>query len=409
MSIVNQIIASGQILGNFIQHLTKNPEDFVELAKIKPDLAQRYAEAFSAGHVLNMLSISQEKGVQLITQLVNIPHNDLLNEKIRPYASQQFNLPTQKNEIVELLKIIAPKLEVKCLYEGSDEGYCEELYQHRLCYNQKVLPNLLWYSKIIRNNTKLEFHQLQFNLTHASFKARNSELEVEYDTRKLINVHLNAQAEEQWNQQEKARHREDNQRLTGVIAGVINTLLVRLDHTHVFVDKDHQRHGILDAEFKRVVPPVSRFSFLWRSRTQVKASPTVIEMLLKTNSFELIGKIITLLSPPLAMRQLQLTVQENTQLLKLILDNSAKEPKMMLDLVKQMESMPKRFFEEMIQGFHFDVLEYMQEKTPEVAALFYQISPLFMQRQFPHSVRPYTVQQWEDKDKEFREGGLFSL
>jgi hypothetical protein len=264
---VQEIAKSSKVLGHHLQYLAKNPRDFFEFVTTKPELAIDYAQAFSAGHVLTLLSTADEQGFALIAYMI------------------AFSPPVP-------------------------EGMCS------------------WW---------------------------NGAISIQAEQRALINR-------------------------------TASILLEKLDNTVFITGQDDTRRGVLDQHFKGSI-----FSRLLPQQN-------LFDQLIERENYLLIGKIINLLSPKIAMRELQKTRNENDNLLALVISNICTARETANVVLNKMAEFPTHVFELLMSGFNFDVLYQFEQNSKDLARKFYDLSPGFMQRQYPitavnyvHLTPPYTV------------------
>lgn len=402
MVTLKQIIDSKEILGIYIQYLVKNPADFIALVNTDPSLAKTYAEKFSAGHVLTLLATAQEKNRNLITEMINISPKIAM----RDYQVQKFALPSTNEAIIELYKTMAPKIRISHNNNYAAPGYIFYYGEEQVT----TIFNKVHSSTPDRNlsyagsSTTYESHTIDKGILTIQLKSNQGGTWNIYNHEMFINVYHNTVAKARRIQDECAAAKQS-------ISEIANILLSKLDHTVTLSDKNNECHGVMDPEFKEITPAATRSWFFRRGNPTTPPAPTtgLIHELLDRKCFDLIGKIITLLSPNLAMRELQKTYLDNKQLLALLINQTNQHPLITVALIKQMQAMPTPYFEEVMLDFHFDVLGAIKQKDKDMAEAFYNISTGFMQNQYPDSVAEYTGQHWEDPDKESRKDGLYPL
>ncbi|MFI4956960.1 MAG: hypothetical protein ACHQAX_07125 [Gammaproteobacteria bacterium] len=391
MVTAQQISQSNQVLGNHVQHLAKHPQDFLALVSMNTELAQRYAEAFSAGHVITLLAVAQEKGLSLLTEMLNIIKKGTpVNETFAPYHDQKFPIPDDQKEIESLLQEIAHLITVEYVY---DDWYYETVY--RVCCAGVTIHEAFDHNyRPYSNSGYRQMSGYQFDIQRKNLIDLKSKNEVFLSFAKdqissMCRIALNIRARKKLNQLETERIVREKAACAQVISEhkcrlttIASTLLSKLDSNVFLVDKAGKRVGVLDAEFK----PASTFSKIFLSR---QCSWNLIDSLIAFKNYPMIGKVISLLSPPVAIRELQKPREGNTDALSIVIANIPNEPQAAEHVLDRMRALPKKMFETAISAFNYDVLLRFEYQSKKLAASFYALSPAFMQKQYPITAVDY--------------------
>jgi hypothetical protein len=163
-------------------------------------------------------------------------------------------------------------------------------------------------------------------------------------------------------------------------ANIVSALLSKLDSSIFLLDKNGKRASILNYELAE--QPLNSWAF-WRA---APVRTNIFDSLIPRQEFSLMGKIISLLSPALAMRELQKARTGNRSLMEMFIDQIAHTQEPIKHVIEKMRAIPERFFEGLMSGFRADILGLIKAKSESLAKELYHLAPGFMQRQFPDSV-----------------------
>lgn len=330
---VQQIAQSQEILGSHVQHLAKNPRDFLALVKLDIELATRYAQAFSAGHALTLFSNAQAQGIRLATEIFALdPYGIAIRNDSLNFSSVS----------TDLIDGYIDEMSKKCVFTMTSIGGIESDDTYTCSYGKSVLR---------------QYSQYSWEDVRGPYQYYIANIETAYKHFRHPGWVIN----------------QKNRLMTG--------LLSKLDSTVYITDKNGQQSGILDAEFAQQ----SGFSRLY------SRADNLFDHLIANQSPELMGKVASLLSPILAMRELQKPRAGKQTVMECVIDHIPTANQPAVEVINKMNDLPERFFDSAMAGFQFDVLGAIASKCQNLAQRFYELAPGLMQRQYPKSAEQFMV------------------
>lgn len=316
---LRNIIQSQEVRGSFMDYLSSNPKDFLILIKEDIALAQAYTQTFSPGHIKALLRTSHQQGIKILTEIVDINHT-LIKMPDDPFLL--------KNKTEAELEIYRKEFQHVTTREfiSIDQGYGEEKMINHVYYynNRKIYLEEGW--EYTPENLTLKYYTEAFKLAYHQYK------------------------HPAWAMNQKS----------ALLSSLVNKLNAADLNT-----------SPLDAE----LATVSLYSRVFNR------SSNIFDSLMKNNEYLLIGKLISLLSPDIAIREL-FKPRLASNLLDKMIDYIPHNAEPMTNAINRMQVATPHIFEQALSSCPFNVVKRVQQHSPDLAYALFQSSPEYIEREF---------------------------